>query len=66
MVKPRWRSRSNVGSASFSAGTPRVFRQKSSPSVHWLKTKRISNADGRAASIFSISRAPKPWPMSEV
>jgi hypothetical protein len=40
--------------------------QNSSPSVHWLKTKRMSKADGQRASTFSISAGPKPWPMSEV
>ena len=29
--------------------------QNSAPSVHWLKTKRMSKADGSAASIFSSS-----------
>jgi hypothetical protein len=57
---------SKVGSFSFSAGMPRVWVQNSSPSVHWLKTKRMSKADGSAASTFSISAGPKPWPISEV
>ena len=39
--------------------------QNSSPSVHWLKTKRMSKAVGSAASIFSISAGPKPWPISD-
>ena len=29
--------------------------QKSAPKVHWLNTKRISKADGNAASIFTES-----------
>ena len=65
-VKPRWRSRSKAGSRSFSAGMPSTPVQNSSPSVHWLKTKRMSNAVGSAASIFSISARPKPWPISAV
>ena len=40
--------------------------QNSSPSVHWLKTKRMSKAVGSAASSFSISARPKPWPISAV
>ena len=40
--------------------------QNSSPSVHWLKTKRMSKAVGSAASTLAISSAPKPWPTSAV
>ena len=36
--------------------------QNSAPSVHWLNTKRISNAVGNAASILSNSFLAKPVP----
>ena len=62
-VKPRWRRRSKAGSRSFSAGMPRTRVQNSSPSVHWLKTKRMSKAVGSAASSLAISAWPKPWPI---
>ena len=59
-VKPRWRKRSNDGSASFAAGMPRVLVRNPSPSVHWFITKRMSKAEGSAFSMASISRFPKP------
>lgn len=55
---------SNAGSLSSASAIFSVVRQKSSPSVHLLKAKRMSNAVPSVASTASISFFVKPLAFS--
>ena len=62
--KPRWASRSNAGSVSFSAGIPSVPVRNSSPSVQRLKTNLMSKAVLSAPSSLRRTSSVKPLALS--
>ena len=60
LAKPSAESRQKPGSSSRSASMPRRSTQKRSPSVHLLKTKRMSKASASARSTAAIASSVKP------